>query len=62
MCGVILSKALAEGVVELRESRSETGKEEGERKRGKEGGNCFLCGDLFVKPSAKGEGQSIKEE
>lgn len=38
MCGVILSKALAEGVVELRESRSETGKEEGERKRGKEGG------------------------
>lgn len=29
-----MSKALAEGVVELRESRSETGKEEGERKMG----------------------------
>lgn len=33
-----MSKAVAEGVIGLRETRSERGKEEGRRERGREGG------------------------
>lgn len=58
-----LGKKLGKKKKERLKERKEEKKRVGEGREGERGrGNCFLCGDLFVKPRAKGEGRPVKGE